>query len=185
MGSKNYKPTIMNLAEVLAKRCDKPTCLAIRDWIGNDADRFSELVGIMLSGDKVLSSYAAWAFSHVVEERPWLINPHLETLIANLDEPGNTDSVIRSTVKALANVDLPEQVQGLALQKCFDLLMDPAVPVAIRVHAMQTVFNISKNEPDLLRELKAVLEEGMETGSAGYRARGKRLLKEITAILKG
>ncbi len=169
----------MNLKEVLSQHCSKPTCLAIRDWIGSDADRFAELVGIMLSGDEVSSKYAAWVFSHVVEERPRLIRAHLPALIANLDRPGNSDSVVRSTVKALASVDLPEEVQGPALQKGFDLLMDPAVPVAIRVHAMQTVFNISKKEPDLLRELKEVIEEGMLTGSTGYRARGRRLLKEI------
>lgn len=174
----------MNLRAKLSQRPQAEQIHEIVTYIGGSPARFTELIDLVLEGDKVISQYAAWLISHCMQQNPHLILPHLEALIHNLDKPNLNDSVIRSTVKALAVIgDIPEELQGLALQRCFDYLLNPKIVVSIQVHAMQTVFNISKNEPDLLEELKMVIAERMPHGTAGYKARGRRIIKDIDKVL--
>lgn len=175
----------MNLAKELAERPYGAKARAIAAYIGNDRDRFAELVALVLEEDEKVAQYASWLINHCMQAYPQLIEPHLDALIQNLDKPRLSNSVIRSTVKALAEADIPPALQGYALNHCFDYLLDPQRPVAVQVHAMQTIFNISKDQPDLLRELQLVIEEGMPQATAGYKARGRRILREIVKILGG
>ena len=174
----------MDLRQKLSQRPHKPEVLAMAAYIGNDPARFAQLIDLVLEDGDSLSVYASWLINHCMKRHPWLIEPHLEALIHNLGQLKLNDPIVRSTVKALAEAPaIPEDLQGHALQYCFDYLLNPKVAVAIQVHSMQTVFNISKNEPDLLRELAEVIEERLPDGTAGYKSRGKRILKEIKKIL--
>jgi hypothetical protein len=47
---------------------------------------------------------------------------------------------------------------------------------------MQIIFNISQNEPDLLREFSLILEELAHNESAGIRSRSKELLRRIKKL---
>ncbi|HFA49334.1 MAG TPA: hypothetical protein ENJ95_09990 [Bacteroidetes bacterium] len=173
----------MDLQAEFSKRPSRARALEIAAYIGDSPARFAQLIGLVLTGDDTVSKYASWLISHCMQANPQLVRPHIGALIKNLEKPKLSGSVVRSTVKALAETDIPPDLQGHALQHCFDFLLDPKTEVAIQVHAMQTIFNISKNEPDLLRELQMVIEEGMPHGTAGYRARGKRILKGIGKVL--
>ncbi len=174
----------MELQAILSERPSKEKIRSIAEKIGGDADQFAEIVQLMLANKTVVSQYAAWLLDHCVTKRPFLIQPHLASLISILKKPKLQKGIFRAAVKTLSHADIPESLQGLALQHCFDLLLDPASEAAVKVFSMQAVFNISKNEPDLLRELQMVIEEGMEYGSAGYRSRGRRILGEIGKALK-
>ncbi|HMQ46933.1 MAG TPA: hypothetical protein PKA00_05540 [Saprospiraceae bacterium] len=170
----------MNLQLALSQRIHKEEAQAIAAYIGKDPARFAQLIDLVLGKDEAPAKYGSWIIAHVMEKHPHLIHPHLEAILAYMDSSDTTETILRGIVKALAEAgDLPEELQGGILQHCFDLLLDPKTPVAIQVHAMQTIFNISKPEPDLLRELCEVLQEGMRYGSGAYQARAKRILKEI------
>ncbi len=172
----------MDLRSEISQRFGRTKAQWLAHYIVQDEARFAELIGYVLGGEEELK-YAGWLISHCMHIDPGIIRPHLGPLIHHLAEPGVSDSTVRSIVKALAESDIPPELQGYALQHCFDLLIDPKQTVAIQVHAMQTVFNLSQNEPDLLRELQLVIEAGMENGTAAYRSRGRKLLKGIGKIL--
>ena len=174
----------MDIRTTLSQRCSKEISHEIARYIGSDQERFSELMELVLGDDDQLSKYSSWVVQHCLQKQPQLINRHLEAMIQNLDKSNLNDSVVRSTLKALAETGIPEHLQGRVLQLCFDYLLDPKVAVAIRVHAMQAIFNISKNEPDLLMELREVIQEWMPYGSAGFRSLCSKILKEIEYILK-
>lgn len=173
----------MNLKAEVSQRFHKERAHEIAAWLAEDPARFAELIELVLSDDIELSKYSSWLINHTMDIDRDIILPHLEVLIHNLAKPKLHDWTVRSTVKALAEADIPEALQGHALQYCFDYLLDPKTAVAIQVHAMQTIFNISKNEPDLLRELREVIAERMPHGTAGFKSRGGKLLREIGKIL--
>lgn len=174
----------MELQLALSKYPDKETLDEIITYIGNDPARFAKLIYLVLHGDRNVSQYASWLISPCIDLHPSLIRPHLQELIEHLSQPNLSDWVIRSTIKALMKTDnLSEEHQGLALQHCFDYLLNPKMAVSIHVYAMQTVFNISLNEPDLLNELKMVIEERLPYGTAAYKSRGKKIIGEIRKIL--
>ena len=174
----------MDLNKELTVRPDQEKIRKIVEYIGNDPVRFSALIDCMINGENKVSHYASWLVYPCMEKNTKLILPHYEVLLNNLKKNNLHDTIKRSTLKGMAfGGNIPEDLQGYALQYCFDFLLDPKVAVSIQVYAMQTAFNISKNEPDLLRELKMVIEENLPHGTAGYKSRGKKIIKEINRIL--
>jgi hypothetical protein len=69
---------------------------------------------------------------------------------------------------------------ALLLNYCLEVFTNAAEPVAIRVHAMQILFNIAQKEPDFSGELIELIENEIELhGSAGLASRGRKLLKKL------
>ena len=94
------------------------------------------------------------------------------------------DAVKRNTVRLLQGVDLPEELMGRVVDICFKFLLDVKEPVAVRVFSMQVLYNICLKEPELADELRIVIEEFMPHGTAGFKSRGKRILKGLQKLLK-
>ena len=68
---------------------------------------------------------------------------------------------------------------GDLLEHLFPLLEDPQTPIAIRVHAMQILYNISNIEPDLKRELLLVIQVHANTGGPGFANRAGKLIPKL------
>jgi hypothetical protein len=67
----------------------------------------------------------------------------------------------------------------VVIDRCFELLV-PSEPAAVRVNAMQLLFNLSQDLPDLKGELRSVLEGLIdEGGSAGFINRALKLAKQL------
>ena len=80
-------------------------------------------------------------------------------MILNLKTPKLIPAIKRNTLKIIADLNpkFSEELTGHALDICFEFLISTKEPVAIKVHAMQVTFNICKQEPELLNELKTFL----------------------------
>ena len=173
----------MNIDLLMAKRHSKHEVRKIADWIGNDPDRFVHLANVFFGDSKGKVQRSAWVMSEVGMRHPNLFLPYMDAFMAALDNPKH-DAVQRNILKVIADTQMPlsEDIQGELVGKCFDLLLDPKRPVAIHVHAMQCIANYLPQYPDLAVELKTIIEDGMEEGSAGFRSRGRKILKQIGRI---
>jgi hypothetical protein len=67
----------MNLAEKLEQGHSKALAMQVVKWVGNDADRFAELVKLFLGNDTRISQRAAMALGWCAEAHPELINVFL------------------------------------------------------------------------------------------------------------
>jgi hypothetical protein len=99
-------------------------------------------------------------------------------MILNLQKPVN-DAVKRNTLRVLRYVEIPEDLMGIAADICFKYLLSGKEPVAVKVHAMDVLFNITRKFPELKEELKLAIEDQMPFGSAGFRSRGGKILKSL------
>ena len=174
----------MNIRTELLKEHSKAQAKKISEFIGNDPSRFAELIDLFLNDENLLAQRAAWVLSHCTDVFPHLIRPHLNDLVENLKKPNLHDAIPRNTLRAMTEQQIPEPLQGHLLNICFDYLLSTKHPVAIKIHAMQIVFNISKNEPDLLNELKMVIEERLPYGTAGFKSKGNKIIKAINDIVR-
>jgi hypothetical protein len=87
----------------------------------------------------------------------------------------------RHLLKLISLNDIQEENVALLLNHCIDVFTSATEPVAVRVHAMQILFNIAQKEPDFSGELTELIEHEMEYhGSAGLTSRGKKLLKKLS-----
>ena len=171
----------MSLQEEILKEYSKPYTVYLSKKIGPDQEAFDELIDLLLHGKTVETQRAAWIMSHCLDEHPWLIENHVESLILNLQNDVN-DVVKRNTVRVLQFVDIPEDLLGIAAEICFSFLSSGKEPVAIKAHSMTILFNIVKKYPELKEELRLTIEEQLPFGSAGIRSRGNKILKALEQL---
>ena len=148
--------------------------------IGDDEQEFDRLMRIVLYGKAPAVQRAAWAMDFCVEKHNELLSPYVEILIEALPRFCN-NSAKRQVVKALAARKIPEKYEGQMVDLCFRWMQSSEVPVAIKVHCMQIIDNISEQYPDLARELQSVINEQIPRNSAGFASRGRKILRKIDA----
>jgi len=175
----------LNIRAEILKEHSKAQTIKIANYIGDSQPLFDELMDLFLNDEYRVSQRSAWVVSHCVEVHPQLVEPHLQKIIENLRKPGLHDAVKRNTVKVLRGIEVPEELEGLALNHCFDFLTSQKETVAVKVFAMTVLLNICQKEPDLLLELQIIIEDQMPYSSAGFRSRGKKVLKAIDRVLQG
>lgn len=173
----------MNLREVILKEHSKANTLGITQWIGNKQDRFDQLMELFLEDEYRVVQRAAWVVSQCALRYPSFILPHLDAVLSAMENPVH-DAVLRNSLKVLAELEIPEEHLGRAISISFDLLAHPKSPVAVKVHAMQVIANLCVKEPDLSEELKLLIEDQWEEGTAGFKSRGKKILKQLEKIKK-
>ncbi len=172
----------MNLREEILREHSKAQCLRIAHYIGDDKQRFDELMYLFLNDEYRVCQRAAWVVSTVADKYPDLIQPYILPMLENLKN-NHHPSVTRNTVRVLRYLDkIPESSIGFAASICFNYLTTPSVPIAIRVFSMHILYKICLIEPDLKEELKMSIEDGMEHGSAGYKSAGRTILQKLKKL---
>lgn len=168
----------MDIKKEILKEHSKRQTLKVVKHIGNDPNRFKELIHIFLAGPYRVTQRAAWSLSCCVEEYPRLITPHLNVILKVLDRNDTHDAVKRNIVRLLQFIEIPKKYYGSLVDKCFPLL-DAKQPIAVRVFSMQVLCNIAMKVPDLKKELKLVIEDQLPYASSGFLARAKKVLREL------
>ena len=146
--------------------------------ISSNPDYFRLLMEIALESPEKKSWRAAYLADKIHDEFPELLQPYLEKIILKLKTEKN-DSKKRHFLKLVSMNQVPEKHYGFLVDYCFNALSSE-LPPAVRVHAMQILYNISEVEKDLKPELAQVIEQEIEYRStAGIRSRGKKLLNKL------
>jgi hypothetical protein len=172
----------MTLLTILQKERSKKTCIEVADYIGNDPERFAELIEIIIGKDMEMANRAAWVIPSIADKNiDKLIQPHLKTMIELLNQPVH-DAIKRNVVRMLQFTTIPKKLQGITLEYCFQLLNNPKEAVAIRVFAMTVLYNLTLQEPDLAHELYDCIEMHMENSLPAFKNRGGKILKALSKI---
>ena len=169
----------MDLAKTLERGHSKQITTQIADYVGNNAARFKQLVKLFLAGPYRMTQRAAWPLSICIERHPELIGPHLGTLLRFAAAPGAHDAVMRNTVRLLQFIDIPRRYHGQVAEMCFGNLNKRNTAIAIQAFSMTVLYDISRDEPDLRRELRLILEDRLPYAAPAFRARARKILKDL------
>lgn len=169
----------MPLLSILQKERSKKTCIEVANYVGNNKERFAELIEIIIGKDIEMANRAAWVIPSIdIKKIDQLIQPFLKTMIELLNQPVH-DAIKRNVVRMLQFTTIPKKLQGITLEYCFQILNNPKEAVAIRVFAMTVLYNLTLQEPDLAHELYDIIEMHMEGALPGYKNRGGKILKDL------
>ena len=146
--------------------------------IGSDNILLGELVDLVTTKDKKISNRAAWVLSKCADRNIKLITPYLKPLINNLTLSSD-DGVKRNTLRVLQDIEVPEEYYGILADQCFKFLGSNKEAIAIKVFAMTVLSNICKEVPELKNELRIIIEDQMPYGSAGFKSRAKKVIKNL------
>lgn len=151
---------------------------------------FRPLLEIALETHSDLGSRASWIVEFAFKKKPEILYPHLDFFTGGI---GNLkmESSIRPMAKicellTLTHYKRKNNEKGLLsplhreqiTAACFDWLIN-AEKVAPKAYSMQTLALLGQDTEWIHPELQAVLEQGYAGGSAGYKARARRILKNL------
>jgi hypothetical protein len=167
------------LSQLLAKGQSKQSVLAIVSYIGNDPDRFTDLVTIALSGEERSTILATWSMSYCVEAFPTLLDRHYNTLLKAASNRNSSHAVKRSVVRALQFATIPKRYQGKVMALCVGFMENKKESIATRVFSMTVLANLTQENPAFKEELLLLMEDGMPFASPAYLSRSKKILKQL------
>lgn len=169
----------MDLLQLLRDEHSKKQTDRIVDWVGANAKRFAQLIGLFFTGEYRITQRAAWPLSYCVRRHPELIAPYYKRLLDNLVRKDIHVAVKRNTVRLLQDVSIPKRFQGRVMSTCFDFIQAPETPIAVKAFSLTILANLSADYPEIRGELKLIIEEQWEQATPAFRSRAKRILKSI------
>jgi hypothetical protein len=169
----------MDLKEQLLAEMSRRNVDYIAHYIGSDPTLFEELMQLVFNGKPPLSLRAAWAVSVVTDKYPELLKPYLKKIVDRFETLEHS-GVRRLLLRYFASITIPETLQGKLYDFCYQCLVSRSEPPAVKVHAMQILFNIAQAEPDLKKELKLVIEELSNHESAAIKSRSRQILQRLS-----
>jgi len=166
----------MNLTEEILKEHSKEQCKKIVEWVGNSQERFDELFRLFLTAEYRVTQRAAWPMSYCVIAHPEFIKKNFTKLISNLQKPNLHNAIKRNTMRLLQHVDIPKKLQGQVMDICFNYVASPTEAVAIKAFSLTVLSNLAAIYPEILPEIKLLVEEQLPHQTAAFKSRAKQLL---------
>jgi len=170
----------VNLRKEILKEHSKAQCTKIVKWVGSSQRRFDELFNLFLNDEYRVVQRAAWPVSYCVIAHPAFINKNWKKLINNLKKPKLHDAVKRNSIRLMQDIEIPAKYQGEIMDICFKYLESPTEPLAVKVFSMTVLGNLTKKYPEIIPELKLIIEDQLPHQTAGFKSRAKKLFKEFS-----
>ena len=171
----------MNFREQILAELSKRNAVYMASVIGKDKKLFKEVFELILMNEEKVSGRAAWVIEHVWLDYPYMIDPYINDIIDFLPK-SKYDNQKRHFAKILSTRNLNEIDEdrlGILIDRCFTWLEDPVYPTAVKMFSMLIIYNYIKIEPDLAKELIAIIENQYNDSTPGFKNRGKKILKEL------
>lgn len=164
-----------NLREEILKEHSKAQCSNIVNWVGSSQQRFDELFNLFLNDEYRVVQRAAWPVSYAVIAHPEFIKKHWSSLIKNLQKPNLHNAVKRNSIRLLQDIAIPKKYQGQIMDICFKYVESPTEAVAVKAFSLTVLNNLAKLYPEILPELKLLIEDQLPHQTAAFRSRAKIL----------
>ena len=169
----------MNIRETLLEEHSKSQCNKIVKYIGADKRKFAELMQAFFGNDYRITQRAAWPLSYSATEHPELIAPYLGKLINMLEKPGVHNAVTRNIARLLQDVPIPKKYHGRIMTACFQFISDITTPVAVKAFSLTLLDNLSREYPEIMPELKLVIEEHWNDETPAFKSRARKILRRM------
>lgn len=157
----------------------------------NDLSLLPKLISILFMINDKTSCRAAWVLEFVCNDHIEAMVPHLDMFTKNLKKL-HLDSAVRPIAKICALISktyasrqqnpfktvLTPSHKELIIETCFDWMISDQ-KVAVKVHAMETLFWFGKEGDWIHAELTIILQQDFHTQSAAFQARAKHILKRL------
>lgn len=166
----------MNIRAALLEVHSKAQAEKICNYVGDNPEKFAELMTFMFGSVYRLSQRAAWPVSYCIQRHPELITPYWTKLARQLEREDAHVAVRRNVARLLQFVEIPKRYAGRIFDACYALVADPAQPVAVRCFSMSVAAKIAKDSPDLLGELRTVVGHHPQSMTSALRIRASRVL---------
>jgi hypothetical protein len=167
-----------NLRAEILKEHSKAQCTTIINWVGASQKRFDELFHLFLNDEYRVVQRAAWPVSYCVMTHPDFIKKNWPALIKNLQKQNLHNAVKRNSIRLLQDIKIPKKYQGQIMDICFKYVESPTEAVAVKAFSLTVLGNLAKQYPEIIPEIKLLIEEQLPHQTAAFKSRAKVFLKK-------
>jgi len=183
------KNTDISLTASLLKINTKPAYrLALTNQIIVDNSLLEEVIVIAKKNEDKVSAKAARAMELVGVQNIALLLPYVDDIFI-ISKTNQRDDVIRPMAKIMEllvthhfnkkkKISLGTQQKEEIISICFDWMITPQ-KIAPQAHSMLALYKLGTEFDWVHPELKLILEQNYAQGSAGYKARSRKILNLI------
>ncbi|WP_114788975.1 hypothetical protein U0035_05190 [Niabella yanshanensis] len=170
----------MNLNILLQRGYSKEQADEVVNWVSDNQKHFDELLSVFLTHqDYRIVQRAAWPLSYAAINQPQLIKKHYKKIIKQLNAPGQPAAVRRNILRIFDQLpEIPEDYHGVLMDSCFQYIADPDETIAAQAYALGILEKLTKLYPEILFELKTIVEVRMPNAAPAFRSRAKKILKK-------
>ena len=158
------------------------------EWVARSATEdpkiLNQLLKLSLLPDRRMAFHASWALGKAFDTNRELIKPHINMLVNNLFTLSN-ESVLRIFLRTIALCEMVEVDEGQRAKLadyCFGLLKSADSAVAIKVHSMEILYNLTLLYPEFANELVASIGVVLNGSSGAILAHGRMILKKMDQL---
>jgi len=184
--------TVINQDDLLrhiTETIGKTKVLKLTDILYNRNFEIKDLIELTFYPEKDIAFRAAWILENLVLIRPQRFMDDIEYLITQFFKVKNK-SVLRHYTKIIMHLTGPkmdkmvrEKVALLdmeaVVERCFDLIIDPKMPVAVKVFSSQVLFNLRTRFNWIPEILTTQLRLMMNGGKPGIQSKCRNLLSYL------
>lgn len=167
----------LNIKDLLYDEHSKRNTSKIVAHIESGDVTIETLFEIFNSTEVILVQRSAMVINDYLTRHPDLIPNYISHLLETLPKRVH-DAVPRNVFRILSFADIPEKYEGQMLDLGYQYFLNPSEAIAVRVFALQVLFNISQKYEELKPELLSAMEL-IEAPSAGLISRMRRLKKKL------
>ena len=169
----------MDLRNQILSEHTKANCQLIVEWVGDDQSRFDELFNLFLHDEYRVTQRAVWPMGNCAIAHSSFMKKNMGRLIRNLQKPDIHDSIKRNTLRFLQSVEIPLKYEGMIMNTCFEYIENPKEAVAIKAFSLTILSRLAKKYPEIIPEIKLLIEDQAPVQTAAFTSRAKKVLKEF------
>ena len=140
----------------------------------------NELIGIVFEKEEPVSRRAIWALDVLDESYPKLVEPFIEDMIKNLSFEGH-DAFKRHSLRILSRHQIPETYEVIVFDFCLKIVTGNEA-TASKLFAIHILYRFAEKEPEIMHELIAAIEIGIQGGSVGLKNIGNKTLIKLNKL---
>ena len=171
----------MDLEKELLKEQSLTQCNRIIKWIADDESRFGRLTELFFKGDYRLTQHAAWPMSYCIRKHPTLAKRYYKKFIDQLSAANSHPAAKRNIVRLLQFVEVPKRFQGKSMDIYFRFISEPGETIAVKAFSLRILENLSEIYPEILPEVKAIIEARWEFETHAFHSSARKILKRLQA----
>ncbi len=174
------------LIKQISNTIGKTKVLELSRILRDEQFALRDLIDLTFYNERDIAFRAAWILENIFLQDPTRYEADLEYLISRIKEVKHPSCqrhyakiMMHITAKKTTGI-IREKLQKLDLEpvveQCFDWMIDPKVLVAVKVFAIEALFNLRYRYPWIKEELENQIRFLMRNGTAAMQSRGRKLL---------
>jgi hypothetical protein len=117
--------------------------------------------------------------SYCIRHYPHLARPYLKKFIDQLSDKKAHPAAKRNIVRLFQIIEIAKRLHGRLMEIYFQFINAPEEPIAVKAFSLRILENLSAIYPEILPELKTIIDARWAFESAAFRNRARKILKQF------